>query len=78
MAKGIGEKILEEANPTKDIDVLDYGCGTGLLGLFLLPHVRACPGCFNEVDEPFVGAFENPQGVSCPFCGRVMRPAKQR
>jgi ubiquinone/menaquinone biosynthesis C-methylase UbiE len=26
------------------MDVLDYGCGTGLLGLFLLPHVRSVTG----------------------------------
>ena len=26
------------------MDVLDYGCGTGLLSLFLLPHVRRVVG----------------------------------
>jgi 2-polyprenyl-3-methyl-5-hydroxy-6-metoxy-1,4-benzoquinol methylase len=26
------------------MDVLDYGCGTGLLGLILLPHVRSVTG----------------------------------
>jgi hypothetical protein len=36
--------------------------------------MRACPGCFNLVGEPVIGGFESPQGVSCPFCGLVMRP----
>jgi ubiquinone/menaquinone biosynthesis C-methylase UbiE len=26
------------------MDLLDYGCGTGLVGLFLLPHVRSVTG----------------------------------
>ncbi len=42
--KAVGEAILRETKPTKDMDVLDYGCGTGLLGLFLLPHVKSVTG----------------------------------
>jgi ubiquinone/menaquinone biosynthesis C-methylase UbiE len=44
LAKGVGEAILHAAHPTKEMDVLDYGCGTGLVGLFLLPHVRSVTG----------------------------------
>ncbi len=44
LAKGVGEAILHTARPTKEMDVLDYGCGTGLVGLFLLPHVHSVTG----------------------------------
>lgn len=44
MAKAVGETILREARPTKDMDMLDYGCGTGLLSLYLLPHVHSVTG----------------------------------
>ena len=37
LMKAVGEAILREARPTKNMDVLDYGCGTGLVGLYLLP-----------------------------------------
>ena len=40
----MGEAILRQVRPTLGMDVLDYGCGTGLLGLFLLPHVRSVTG----------------------------------
>lgn len=41
LMKAVGEAILREVRPTREMDVLDYGCGTGLIGLFLLPHVRS-------------------------------------
>jgi ubiquinone/menaquinone biosynthesis C-methylase UbiE len=44
LTKGVGEAILREARPTREMDVLDYGCGTGLVGLYLLPHVRSVTG----------------------------------
>lgn len=44
LMKAVGETILREAKPTSQMDVLDYGCGTGLVGLFLLPHVRSVTG----------------------------------
>lgn len=44
MMKAVGETILREARPTEDMDALDYGCGTGLVSLFLLPHVRSVTG----------------------------------
>ncbi len=44
LMKAVGEAILREAQPTKDMDVLDYGCGTGLVSLFLLPHVPLSDG----------------------------------
>ncbi len=44
LAKAVGEAILRQVQPTRGMDVLDYGCGTGLLGLFLLSHVRSVTG----------------------------------
>ena len=48
LMRAIGEAILREAKPTSDMDVLDYGCGTGLIGLFLLPHVHSVTGADNS------------------------------
>jgi 2-polyprenyl-3-methyl-5-hydroxy-6-metoxy-1,4-benzoquinol methylase len=48
LAKAVGEAILRQVQPTRNMDVLDYGCGTGLLGLFLLPHVRSVTGVDNS------------------------------
>ena len=42
--KAVGEAILREVRATTDMDVLDYGCGTGLVSLFLLSHVRSVTG----------------------------------
>ena len=44
LMKAIGEAILREVGPASGMDVLDYGCGTGLVGLYLLPHVRSVTG----------------------------------
>ena len=57
LANAVGEAILRQVQPTRGMDVLDYGCGTGLLGLFLLPHVRnvtgadSSPGMLQVVDD---------------------------
>lgn len=48
LMKAIGEAIIREVQPTDAMDVLDYGCGTGLIGLFLLPHVRTVTGADNS------------------------------
>ena len=48
LMKGVGEAILREARPTKDMNILDYGCGTGLVSLFLLPHIRSVTGADNS------------------------------
>ena len=44
LAHAVGEAVLRQVRLTPDMDILDYGCGTGLLGLFLLPHVRSVTG----------------------------------
>jgi len=41
LARAIGETIVREVKPGREMDLLDYGCGTGLLSLFLVAHVRS-------------------------------------
>ena len=48
LMKSVGQAILQEAQPTKATTVLDYGCGTGLVSLFLLPHVGSVTGADNS------------------------------
>jgi len=48
LMKDVGEAILQQAKLTKHMDVLDYGCGTGLVSLFLLPHVHSVTGADNS------------------------------
>ena len=57
LANAVGEAILRQVQPTRGMDVLDYGCGTGLLGLFLLPHVRSVTGA-----DSSPGMLESPGG----------------
>jgi hypothetical protein len=48
--KAVGEAIVREVAPTRDMTVLDCGCGTGLLGLYhmivagMVMHPVANPG----------------------------------
>ena len=70
LMKAIGEAILREAKPTREMDVLDYGCGTGLIGLFLLPHVGTVTGADNSLgmlevlrDKITAGGFENMKAI---------------
>jgi len=44
LAQGVAEAIIRELNPTKDLDALDFGCGTGLVTLRLQPLVRSITG----------------------------------
>lgn len=48
LMKAVGKAIVREASPAADMTVLDYGCGTGLVGLYLLPHVRSVTGADNS------------------------------
>jgi len=48
LMRAVGEAIVREVAPARDMTVLDYGCGTGLLGLYLLPHVRSVTGADNS------------------------------
>ncbi len=44
LATAIGKTILRQVPTSQSMDVMDYGCGTGLLSLFLRPHVRSVTG----------------------------------
>ena len=44
LARFVGETILQTERLTPEARLLDYGCGTGLLGLYLLPHVKHVTG----------------------------------
>jgi len=48
LMKAVGEAIVREVAPARDMTVLDYGCGTGLVGLYLLPYVRSVTGADNS------------------------------
>jgi 2-polyprenyl-3-methyl-5-hydroxy-6-metoxy-1,4-benzoquinol methylase len=48
LTSAVGQAILRQVQPSGGMDVLDYGCGTGLLGLFLLPHVQSVTGADNS------------------------------
>ncbi len=44
LASDVADVIIRETNPTKDMVVLDLGCGTGLLTLRLQPLVKHITG----------------------------------
>ncbi|MEN6321380.1 MAG: class I SAM-dependent methyltransferase [Syntrophaceae bacterium] len=44
LAHDVAQAIMNEVNLTHDMDVLDFGCGTGLLTLQLQPLVRSITG----------------------------------
>ena len=48
LMKAVGEAIVREAALTGDMRVLDYGCGTGLVSLYLLPYVGGVTGADNS------------------------------
>lgn len=70
LMKAIGKAILQEARPTREMNVLDYGCGTGLIGLFLLPHVHTVTGADSSLgmlevlrDKITAGGVENMKAI---------------
>ncbi len=44
LATDVANAVMREAELSRDMDVLDYGCGTGLVALNLQPHVRSVTG----------------------------------
>jgi 2-polyprenyl-3-methyl-5-hydroxy-6-metoxy-1,4-benzoquinol methylase len=44
LANEVADAIIREAAPSRDMDALDFGCGTGLLTLRLQPLVRSITG----------------------------------
>jgi 2-polyprenyl-3-methyl-5-hydroxy-6-metoxy-1,4-benzoquinol methylase len=44
LANDVADAIIREASPLRDKNVLDFGCGTGLVTLRLQPHVKTITG----------------------------------
>lgn len=44
LANEVADTIIREIKPTRDMDVLDFGCGTGLVTLRLQPFVKTITG----------------------------------
>jgi ubiquinone/menaquinone biosynthesis C-methylase UbiE len=44
LAGDLAESIMREVELTRNMDLLDFGCGTGLISLHLQPHVRSLRG----------------------------------
>lgn len=44
MARHVAHAMVTALSPTAEMDVLDFGCGTGLLSFALLPFVRSIKG----------------------------------
>jgi ubiquinone/menaquinone biosynthesis C-methylase UbiE len=48
LANDVADAIIREIEPGPDLDVLDFGCGTGLVTLRLQPLVRSITGVDNS------------------------------
>jgi 2-polyprenyl-3-methyl-5-hydroxy-6-metoxy-1,4-benzoquinol methylase len=44
LANDVANAIIKELNPARDMDALDYGCGSGLVTLRLQPLVKSITG----------------------------------
>ena len=56
LANDVADSIIREMAPTQDMDVLDFGCGTGLVTLRLQPLVRTITGA--DSAEGMLGVLE--------------------
>lgn len=44
LAREVADAIINAVRPTAEMDAMDFGCGTGLLTLFLHPRLRSITG----------------------------------
>ena len=56
LANDVADSIIREMAPTQGMDVLDFGCGTGLVTLRLQPLVRTITGA--DSSEGMLGVLE--------------------
>ncbi len=56
LAHDVAAAIIREAGPTGEMDVLDFGCGTGLVTLRLQPLVRTITGA--DSSKGMLGVLE--------------------
>jgi ubiquinone/menaquinone biosynthesis C-methylase UbiE len=57
VARDISQSMIREISLTPDMDVLDFGCGTGLLTLALQPFVRSITGV--DSSQGMLDIFQN-------------------
>ncbi len=57
LANDVADTIIREAKPGRDMDVLDFGCGTGLVTLRLQPLVKTIVGA--DSSKGMLGVLEN-------------------
>ena len=56
LASDVAAAIIREVDLSRDLDVLDFGCGTGLLTLKLQPFVRSITGV--DSSQGMLGRFQ--------------------
>lgn len=57
LAEEVAAAVIDAAKPGPDTDVLDFGCGTGLLSLCLQPLVKAVTGV--DTSQGMIEVFRN-------------------
>jgi len=57
LANDVADTIIRELKPTGDMDVLDFGCGTGLVTLRLQPFVKTITGA--DSSKAMLGVLHN-------------------
>ncbi|MFZ5952854.1 MAG: class I SAM-dependent DNA methyltransferase [Candidatus Rifleibacteriota bacterium] len=69
LAQSVGNAIKEQVELNSHMNLLDFGCGTGLLTMQLLPHVGSVTGVDSSMGmlEQFKAKFSGPghSQVSC-------------
>jgi 2-polyprenyl-3-methyl-5-hydroxy-6-metoxy-1,4-benzoquinol methylase len=56
LANDVADEIIREAAPSREMDVLDFGCGTGLVTLRLQPLVKSITGA--DSSKGMLGVLE--------------------
>ena len=56
LANDVADAIIRETRPTGEMDVLDFGCGTGLVTLRLQPFVKSVTGA--DSSKGILGVLE--------------------
>jgi len=62
LAEDVSSAIREQLCPTRDMDILDFGCGTGLISFSLAPLVRSVTGI--DTSRGMFDVFEHKARVS--------------
>jgi 2-polyprenyl-3-methyl-5-hydroxy-6-metoxy-1,4-benzoquinol methylase len=57
LANDVADAVIREAGPTRAMDALDFGCGTGLVTLRLQPLVRSILGA--DSSEGMLGVLQS-------------------